>query len=101
MWDTNGGLWLGFQQENFGQPILKYDLTYQGDRQAIFTGPNGVGKRARIALVNLCRLLGWTVVVVDTKGSLCAMTHQFREDNGCENFIFDPADMLGLGTMTT
>ena len=100
LWGTDGGIVIGFPRLPGESVQLRRELTYTGDRHLISCGPNGSGKTRRLALIALCRLLGWSIVLIDTKGSLCAMTHGLRASQGCKNYIFNPGDMLGLGTQT-
>src|SRR4051812_48383827 len=98
LWETNGGVPVGFPRLPGEKIQLRKELIYTGDRHLICFGPNGSGKTRRLALIALCRLLGWSLVVIDTKGSLTAMTYELREKHGCENYIFNPGDMLGMGS---
>src|SRR5258708_21153866 len=96
IWSRNNGLYLGYQQEEFDKPNLLHELSYQGDRHLISVGPNGVGKTRRLALVNACRLLDWSLLIVDTKGSITTMTRALRKAHGCEEVILNPADLNNL-----
>lgn len=100
IWMRNSGLYLGFPRLPGERVQLRRELAYTGDRHAISYGPNGSGKTKRLALINACRLREWTIILIDTKGVLCAMTHALRASQGCKNYIFNPGDMLGLGTDT-
>src|SRR3954454_17060079 len=100
LWGTDGGIVIGYPRLPGEKIQLRRELTYTGDRHLITVGPNGSGKTRRLALIALCRLLGWSLVVVDTKGSLCAMTYHLRKSHGCENYTFNPGNMLGMGSDT-
>src|SRR3954453_6311424 len=100
LWGIDGGIVIGYPRLPGESVQLRRELTYTGDRHLICCGPNGSGKTRRLALIALCRLLGWTIILVDTKGSLAAMTSGLRASQGCKNYIFNPGNMLGLGTDT-
>jgi type IV secretion system protein VirD4 len=68
-------------------------LGYSLDRHMIMFGPNGSGKSRRMLMVNLCRLLNWSVVVVDTKGELCAHTAPHRAKHGAV-VVIDPFGVM-------
>jgi type IV secretion system protein VirD4 len=83
IWETNNGVYFGFNEER--KPVR-----YAGDRHLITMGPNGSGKSRRLLLPNLAELTGWSILVVDPKGELYAMTHEHRRKAGNEILVLDP-----------
>jgi type IV secretion system protein VirD4 len=93
-WEKNGGVYLGWEAGsmppppevtlepfNFlaGQwPVGQGANEYVLDRHLLMFGPNGSGKSWRVLVPNLCRLVDWSVVVVDPKGTLAAHTAVHR-----------------------
>jgi type IV secretion system protein VirD4 len=63
-----GGKWTNGQGQN----------EYVGDRHLVMLGPNGSGKSWRVLVPNLFRLVDWSMVVVDPKGTLAAHTAVHR-----------------------
>jgi hypothetical protein len=55
-------------------------IVYQGDRHALLFGPTGTGKTKRFLMVNLLSdcLNGRSVIVIDPKGELAAVTALHR-----------------------
>ena len=53
-------------------------------------GPNGSGKSRRLLLPNLVRLTDWSMLVVDPKGDLAAMTAAYRQKQGSKIVILNP-----------
>ena len=75
------GLYLGrYLDDEAGQ--LGDKLIYGGERHAILFGPNGSGKGTRFLMVNLLGdyLAGRSVIVIDPKGELAAVTAKFRHE---------------------
>lgn len=99
MWDTDGGVYFGYATnatEESARPKIGREIRYVGDRHLMTIGPNGSGKSRRVLLPNLAQLKGWSVVVVDPKGDLCAMTREYREKHGAKSVILNPFGVLGL-----
>lgn len=65
-------------------------LQYEGPLHSILFGPNGVGKGMRLLVPNLLTLRGKSVVVIDPKGQLAAMTALQRHRMGDDVKIIDP-----------
>ncbi len=57
-------------------------MRYGGAQHLIVFGPNGKGKGTRILMPNLLQMSGASVVVVDPKGELAAVTAPFRRTLG-------------------
>jgi type IV secretion system protein VirD4 len=72
------------------------ELTYDGERHLLLFGPNGSGKGTRLLVNNLLRLRDRSIIVVDPKGELTAITGDFRRSLG-EVVVLNPFDVLGLG----
>jgi type IV secretion system protein VirD4 len=101
MWDTNGGVYLGYSASSTDaeeQPTIGREIRYVGDRHLMTIGPNGSGKSRRVLLPNLVALTGWSVVVVDPKGELCALSRAAREAGGARTIILNPFGVLGLAS---
>ena len=99
MWDTNGGVYLGYGTNTTthdDHPVIQTELRYGSDRHLMTIGPNGSGKSRRVLLPNLLTLTGWSVVVVDPKGELCERSREQREAAGARTVILNPFDVLGL-----
>src|SRR5260370_2563 len=69
---------------------------YQGDRHAIVFGPSGTGKTTRLLMANLLSdcLSDRSVIVIDPKAELAAVTAKFRHELGHEVKILDPLGKL-------
>jgi type IV secretion system protein VirD4 len=72
-------------------------LDYEGERHLLLFGPNGSGKGTRLLVPNLLRLRDRSLVVIDPKGELTAITAEYRRTLG-EVVILNPFDVLGLGS---
>ncbi len=57
-------------------------IRYGGDQHILVVGPNGKGKGTGILMVNLLSMSGSSIVVVDPKGELAAVTAPFRRTLG-------------------
>jgi type IV secretion system protein VirD4 len=67
---------------------------YGGEGHIITFGPSGSGKTRRLLLPNLNRLPGWSVVVVDPKGSLAVQTAAHRKAQGSHIITLDPFGVI-------
>ena len=99
MWATDGGVYLGYATnatEDGPNTRIGNEIRYVGDRHLFTIGPNGSGKSRRVILPNIVQLKKFSIVVVDPKGDLCAMTRKYREDHGAKSVILNPFGVLGL-----
>src|SRR5271166_598418 len=57
-------------------------MRYGGDQHVLVFGPNGKGKTTRLFIPNLLQSQGSSIVVVDPKGELAAVTAKHRRTLG-------------------
>lgn len=100
IWQVNGGIPVGYAMESVESelPPLGRPTRYADDRHVVLVGPNGSGKTKRLLVPALYDLTDWSMVVVDPKGELCAMTRAHREAAGNRIVILNPFNVLGLGS---
>ena len=60
-------------------------------------GPNGTGKGTRFLIPNLLSIKDRSIVVIDPKGELAAVTADYRRTVG-DVVMLDPFNVLGLGS---
>ena len=72
-------------------------VVYEGERHLLLFGPNGTGKGTRFLIPNLLSIKDRSIVVIDPKGELAAVTADYRRTVG-EVVMLNPFDMLGLGS---
>jgi type IV secretion system protein VirD4 len=83
---------------NDGAPATaQTPLPYSGERHLILFGPNGSGKGTRLLVPNLLHLENRSIVVVDPKGELAAITAQHRS-RVSDVVILNPFGVLGIPT---
>jgi type IV secretion system protein VirD4 len=91
-----GGITLGRHYDdetrNVGEKIV-----YEDERHVLLFGPNGSGKGTRFLIPNLLSIQGRSLVVIDPKGELCAVTAPYRRTLG-DVVILNPFNVLGLGS---
>ena len=83
--------------EALGQKEVGDKINYGGPLHAVLFGPNGAGKGMRVLVPNLLSMVGKSIVVIDPKGQLAAMTAKFRHQIGDDVKIIDPFGVLGRG----
>lgn len=115
LWSRNGGIYFGFGVDpvkaDAARSILEEqwtpardkmnlypnpaDPTNAGDRHVVTVGPNGSGKTRRLLVPNLYRLKDWSIVVVDIKGELAALTAAYRATQpGHKVVVVDPFGVI-------
>jgi len=60
-------------------------------------GPNGTGKGTRLLIPNLLSIKDRSIVVIDPKGELAAVTADYRRTVG-DVVMLNPFNVLGLGS---
>ena len=100
IWETGGGILLGCEADltQGPPPTLNRPVRYDGDRHICIVGPNGSGKSKRLLTPTLIENTGFSCVVVDIKGELCAMTAEHRRKAGNRIIRLNPFDVLSLGS---
>jgi type IV secretion system protein VirD4 len=92
------GLYLG---RHYNDATKQADdvLRYAGERHLLIFGPNGSGKGMRLLAPNLLSgLADRSMIVIDPKGELAAITADHRRKLGHDVVIINPFNMLGLGS---
>jgi type IV secretion system protein VirD4 len=74
--------------EQFGDRQL-----YGGERNLLMFGPNGSGKGTRFLMPNLLQMTDCSIVVIDPKGELAAVTAPYRRTVG-EVVVINPFGVL-------
>jgi type IV secretion system protein VirD4 len=72
-------------------------IAYQGERHILLFGPNGTGKGTRFLIPNLLSITDRSIVVIDPKGELAAVTAAYRRTVG-DVVMLNPFNVLGLGS---
>lgn len=68
--------------------------TYSGNLHQLLFGPSDIGKGMRVLVPNLVSIFGRSLVVLDPKGQLAAMTALYRHHMGDEVHIIDPFGVI-------
>lgn len=93
--DTSGDdIYLG-RYSSGAEPKANAVLNYDGERHLLLFGPNGSGKGTRVFVPNLLRIRNRSIVVIDPKGELAAITALWRSTLG-DVVILNPFGVLGL-----
>lgn len=93
--DSSGSVYLG-RYFDVANKAPGTELTYDGERHLLLFGPNGSGKGTRLLVSNLLRLKDRSLVVIDPKGELTAITADYRRTLG-EVVVLNPFNVLELG----
>lgn len=72
-------------------------ICYEGERHIVLFGPNGTGKGTRFLIPNLLSIDDRSIVVIDPKGELAAVTADYRRTIG-DVILLNPFNVLGLGS---
>src|ERR1700722_17782246 len=70
-------------------------IVYQGERHLLLFGPNGTGKGTRFLIPNLLSIKDRSIIVIDPKGELAAVTADYRRTIG-DVVMLNPFGVLGL-----
>jgi type IV secretion system protein VirD4 len=96
MKDNSDGISLGRHYEDATQRVGD-KIPYQGERHLLLFGPNGTGKGTRFLIPNLLTIEDRSIIVIDPKGELAAVTADYRRTIG-DVVILNPFNVLGLGS---
>lgn len=94
--DDNGGISLGRYYDDANQHAGD-KIAYQGERHLLLFGPTGTGKGTRFLIPNLLTIKDRSIIVIDPKGELAAVTADYRRTVG-DVVILNPFNVLGLGS---
>jgi type IV secretion system protein VirD4 len=94
--DDNDGIALGRHYDDATQGVGS-KIPYQGERHLLLFGPNGTGKGTRFLIPNLLTIKDRSIVVIDPKGELAAVTADYRRTIG-DVVLLNPFGVLGLGS---
>ncbi len=72
-------------------------IVYAGERHVLLFGPTGTGKGTRFLIPNLLSIKDRSIIVIDPKGELAAVTANYRRTLG-DVVMLNPFDVLGLGS---
>ena len=96
MAEAADGITLGRHYDDATQRVGER-LVYEGERHVLLFGPNGTGKGTRFLIPNLLSIKDRSIVVIDPKGELAAVTADYRRTVG-DVVMLNPFNMLGLGS---
>jgi type IV secretion system protein VirD4 len=82
-----------YVKEERNKPVVGREMRYGGALHTLVFGPNGSGKSTRLLLPNLLEMENRSIVVVDPKGELAAVSAPFRRTIG-EVVIINPFGVL-------
>jgi hypothetical protein len=72
-------------------------IVYAGERHLLLFGPNGTGKGTRFLIPNLLSIKDRSIIVIDPKGELAAVTAEYRRTVS-DVVILNPFNVLGFGS---
>jgi type IV secretion system protein VirD4 len=72
-------------------------IVYAGERHVLLFGANGTGKGTRFLIPNLLSIKDRSIVVIDPKGELAAVTADYRRTIS-DVVMLNPFNVLGLGS---
>src|ERR1700730_15786171 len=94
--DDNDGIARGRHYDDATQGVGS-KIPYQGESHLLLFGPNGTGKGTRFLIPNLLSIRVRSVVVIDPKVELAAVTADYRRTLG-DVVLLNPFGVLGLGS---
>lgn len=92
-WTSQYDIYLGRHFDRRTQDVGD-ELRYGDERHLLVFGPNGSGKSTRFLVPNLLTLTGRSIIVIDPKGELAAITARHRHELGDKIRILDPFGVL-------
>ena len=96
MSEANDGITLGRHYDDAADRAGG-KVVYEGERHLLLFGPNGTGKGTRFLIPNLLSIKDRSIIVIDPKGELAAVTADYRRTVG-EVVMLNPFNVLGLGS---
>jgi type IV secretion system protein VirD4 len=94
----SSGVYLNFYYDRETE-LATRELRYHGDRHLLLFGPTGSGKTTRFLIPNLLLALeDRSVIVIDPKGELAAITASHRRSLGHDVVILNPFGVRGFGS---
>jgi type IV secretion system protein VirD4 len=90
--DASDSILIG--RELFDDGMAGDKVLYGGPLHPVLFGQSGVGKGMGLLVPNLLSIVGKSIVVIDPKGQLAAMTARFRHFAGDDVKIIDPFGVL-------
>src|ERR1700681_4569969 len=83
----------------FDEPVGRVGdkIPYAGERHLLLFGPNGTGKGTRFLIPNLLSIDDRSIIVIDPKGELAAVTAEYRRTVS-DVVLLNPFNVLGLGS---
>jgi type IV secretion system protein VirD4 len=97
MADEREGISLGRHYDDTTQRAGDNRLLYEGERHLLLFGPNGTGKGTRFLIPNLLSIKDRSIIVIDPKGELAAVTADYRRTVG-DVVMLNPFNVLALGS---
>ena len=94
--DAAEGITLGRHYDDATQRVGG-KVVYEGERHVLLFGPNGTGKGTRFLIPNLLSIKDRSIIVIDPKGELAAVTADYRRTVG-DVVMLNPFNVLGLGS---
>jgi len=95
--DDVKGLILGRYYDADADRASLKKIVYTGERHLLLFGPNGSGKMTRFLVPNLLTIDDRSIIVIDPKGELTAITTNYRRTVS-EVEIINPFNVLGLAS---
>src|SRR5580693_4167562 len=97
MAEAAGGISLGRHYDDATGRSSDERLVYEGERHLLLFGPTGTGKGTRFLIPNLLTIKDRSIVVIDPKGELAAVTADYRRSVS-DVVMLNPFNVLGLGS---